>query len=142
MKKLLLATVACTLLATQVHADKLDDSFVEVPGLWCWSPETKNLDKAPKGWHTTIYTRIDASTKKRCNKTRGNGDWIYIDNNTGISGSEYTCVTVEGGDNDWQSVGHLEKFLSPSRRESDSVTASGHRRMERAGHGAEGLFRC
>jgi hypothetical protein len=36
--------------------------------------------------------------------------------------------------------GHLEKFLSPSRRKSDSMTASGHRRMERAGHGAEGLF--
>jgi hypothetical protein len=26
------------------------------------------------------------------------------------------------------------------RRESDSVTASGHGRMERAGHGAEGFF--
>ena len=38
--------------------------------------------------------------------------------------------------------GHLEKFLSPSRRESDSVTASGHGRMERADHGAEGFFRC
>src|SRR5436309_4213148 len=38
--------------------------------------------------------------------------------------------------------GHLEKFLSPSRHESDSVTARGHGRMERAGHGAEGLFRC
>jgi len=36
----------------------------------------------------------------------------------------------------------LEKFLSPSRHESDSVTARGHGRMERAGHGAEGLFRC
>src|SRR3989442_11089942 len=34
--------------------------------------------------------------------------------------------------------GHLEKFLSPSRHESDSVTARGHGRMERAGHGAEG----
>jgi hypothetical protein len=38
--------------------------------------------------------------------------------------------------------GHLEKFLSPSRHESDSVTVRGHGRMERAGHGAEGLFRC
>src|SRR6184192_3120240 len=38
--------------------------------------------------------------------------------------------------------GHLEKFLSPSRHESDSVTARGHGRMERAGHGAEELFRC
>src|SRR5438093_2574648 len=27
--------------------------------------------------------------------------------------------------------GHLEKFLSPSRHESDSVTARGHGRMER-----------
>src|SRR5947208_1574486 len=32
-------------------------------------------------------------------------------------------------------IGHLEKFLSPSRHESDSVTARGHGRMERAGHG-------
>src|SRR5262249_10330812 len=39
-------------------------------------------------------------------------------------------------------VGQLEKFLSASRHESDSVTARGHGRMERAGHGAEGLFRC
>ena len=39
-------------------------------------------------------------------------------------------------------TGHLEKFLSPSPRESDSVTARGHGRMERASHGAEGLFRC
>ena len=38
--------------------------------------------------------------------------------------------------------GHLEKFLSPSRHESDSVTACGHERMERAGREAEGLFRC
>jgi hypothetical protein len=38
--------------------------------------------------------------------------------------------------------GHLEKFLSPSRCESDSLTARGNGRMEEAGHGAEGLFRC
>src|SRR6266508_6195489 len=38
------------------------------------------------------------------------------------------------------SPGHLEKFLSPSRHESDSMTVRGHGRMERAGHGAEGLF--
>jgi len=38
--------------------------------------------------------------------------------------------------------GRLEKFLSPSPRESDSVTARGNERMERASHGAEGLFRC
>jgi len=38
--------------------------------------------------------------------------------------------------------GHLEKFLSPSRHESDSVIVRGHGRMERAGHGADGLFRC
>src|SRR2546421_3741962 len=38
--------------------------------------------------------------------------------------------------NAWQLlIGHLEKFLSPSRHESDSVTARGHGRMERAGHG-------
>jgi putative ABC transport system substrate-binding protein len=38
--------------------------------------------------------------------------------------------------------GHLEKFLSPSRCESDSLTARGNGRMEEASHGAEGLFRC
>src|SRR5262245_8450973 len=38
--------------------------------------------------------------------------------------------------------GHLEKFFSPSRYESDSLTAMGHGRMERASHGADGLFRC
>jgi len=43
---------------------------------------------------------------------------------------------------EFKHCGHLEKFLSPSRHESDSVTARGHGRMERAGHGAEGLFRC
>ena len=43
---------------------------------------------------------------------------------------------------DQQTIGHLEKFLSPSRRESDSLTALGNARMERASHGAEGLFRC
>jgi predicted helicase len=42
---------------------------------------------------------------------------------------------------DFETFGHLEKFLSPSRHESDSVTARGYG-MERAGHGAEGLFRC
>jgi putative tryptophan/tyrosine transport system substrate-binding protein len=40
------------------------------------------------------------------------------------------------------SLGHLEKFLSPSPHESDSVSAGGHGRMERARHAAEGLFRC
>src|SRR5262249_54992317 len=39
-------------------------------------------------------------------------------------------------------VGHLEKFFSPSRCESDSLTAMGHGRMERPSHGADGLFRC
>ena len=38
--------------------------------------------------------------------------------------------------------GHLEKFLSPSPHESDSITVRGKGRMERACHGAEGLFRC
>src|SRR2546428_401285 len=104
MKKLLLAAVTTCALLTQAHADKISDTFAEVEGLWCYSPETKNLDKAPKGWVTTIYTRVDASTKKRCNRISGNTDWIYIDNNTGTSGSEYTCVTVEGGDNGEQSV--------------------------------------
>jgi hypothetical protein len=36
--------------------------------------------------------------------------------------------------------GHLEKFLSPSRHESDSVTARGHGRMERAVMGQKGFF--
>src|SRR5215475_3678361 len=35
------------------------------------------------------------------------------------------------------SLGHLEKFISPSRCETDSLTARGSGRMERASHGAE-----
>src|SRR6516165_11277791 len=42
---------------------------------------------------------------------------------------------------DWYKSGHLEKFFSPSRCESDSLIAMGHGRMERASHGADGLFR-
>jgi len=41
-----------------------------------------------------------------------------------------------------RTIGHLEKFLSPSRCESESLTARGNGRMEEASHGAEGLFRC
>ena len=37
--------------------------------------------------------------------------------------------------------GRLEKFFSPSLRESDSVTARENGQMERASHGTEGLFR-
>jgi hypothetical protein len=96
MRKLLLATVACTLLATQAQADKIDDSFAKVNGLWCYSSETKNLDPAPKGWKTTIYT------KKGC--TRKTGDWLFIDDNVTLSGDEYTCLTIEGGDNGWANV--------------------------------------
>jgi sulfatase maturation enzyme AslB (radical SAM superfamily) len=39
-------------------------------------------------------------------------------------------------------LGRLEKFFSPTRCESDSLAAMGHGRMERASHGADGLFRC
>src|SRR6266700_1570927 len=60
---------------------------------------------------------------------------IFAEHPTGIT------VRTERGCETW-TCGHLEKFLSPSRHESDSVTARGHGRMERAGHGAEGLFRC
>src|SRR5262249_16863483 len=41
-----------------------------------------------------------------------------------------------------EAKGPLEKFISPSRCESDSLTARGSGRMERASHGAEGFFRC
>src|SRR5215468_947618 len=37
-----------------------------------------------------------------------------------------------------RSLGHLEKFFSPSRCESDSLIAMDHGRMERASHGADG----
>src|SRR5262249_16078699 len=48
------------------------------------------------------------------------------------------------GREQWHTIkqGHLEKLFSPSRCESDSLTAMGHGRMERASHGANGLFRC
>jgi hypothetical protein len=38
-------------------------------------------------------------------------------------------------------AGHLEKSLSPTPHESDSVTARGNGRMERASHGAKRFFR-
>src|SRR5438045_3788270 len=41
-----------------------------------------------------------------------------------------------------ETLGRLEKFLSPSSHESDSVSARANGRMERASHGAEGVFRC
>src|SRR5262244_2280868 len=47
----------------------------------------------------------------------------------------------EGNVPDQQRGGHLEKFFSPSRCESDSLIAMDHGRMERASHGADGLFR-
>jgi uncharacterized protein YbjT (DUF2867 family) len=40
-----------------------------------------------------------------------------------------------------KTVGHLEKSLSPTPHESDSVTARGNGRMERASHGAKRFFR-
>src|SRR6266436_7775931 len=51
-------------------------------------------------------------------------------------------VQVRGDNTGPHTLGHLEKFFSPSPHESDSVTARGNGRMERASHGAEGLFRC
>src|SRR5258708_37772596 len=39
------------------------------------------------------------------------------------------------------SIGRLEKFLSPSPRESASASARGHGRMERTRHGADTLLR-
>jgi hypothetical protein len=39
------------------------------------------------------------------------------------------------------SLGRLEKFFSPSLRESDAVIARENGQMERASHGTEGLFR-
>jgi hypothetical protein len=52
------------------------------------------------------------------------------------------CNKENGIEESKLSVGRLEKLLSPSRRESDSVGARGNGRIERASHGAEGLFRC
>jgi hypothetical protein len=56
------------------------------------------------------------------------------------------CGTIANADPyeviPFHTKGHLEKFLSPSRCESDSLTARGNGRMEEASHGAEGLFRC
>src|SRR5262245_45301648 len=53
-----------------------------------------------------------------------------------------TRTGVNGDQPAFETHGHLEKFFSPSRYESDSLTAMGHGRMERASHGADGLFRC
>ena|SRR6516164_4314448 len=56
---------------------------------------------------------------------------------TGASNHVYVAYNDLG-----KTIGHLEKFFSPSRCESDSLIAMGHGRMERASHGADGLFRC
>src|SRR5262249_61870008 len=61
-----------------------------------------------------------------------------------IGSSKNGKLQIELGTIQGQSknTGHLEKFFSPSRYESDSLTAMGHGRIERASHGADGLFRC
>jgi len=61
----------------------------------------------------------------------------YIEHDALVPG-----LGVRVTDSGHKTFGHLEKFLSPSRHESDSVIVRGHGRMERAGHGADGLFRC
>ena len=69
---------------------------------------------------------------------RGKVQCIYLDPPYGIkfnSNFQWSTTTRKVG-------GHLEKFFSPSRYESDSLTAMGHGRIERASHGADGLFRC
>jgi hypothetical protein len=78
----------------------------------------------------------------------GQSNVLYQINTPGLSGIWDTSENITG--NNQQGAlsnfdlfnGHLEKFLSPTPHESDSVTASGHGRMERAGHGAKRFFRC
>jgi hypothetical protein len=87
MKKV--ALIALLLASTSpAHADKLDDSFPEIQGTWCYLRQ----DGA-----TTTYARTDPTTKKRCSKT-GKVEWITIDNVATFSGSEYSCLAKEGGD--------------------------------------------
>src|SRR5262245_6799124 len=79
-------------------------------------------------------------------------EWVFVGSpltpnalNGGKAGfPEYHNVYIEPGSYEIykKTYGDLEKSLSPSPRESDSMTARGHGRMERASHGAEGLFRC
>jgi LptA/(LptD N-terminal domain) LPS transport protein len=67
---------------------------------------------------------------------------VFYEEETGTRTTD-AAAPGAGGDRQIRLIeGHLEKFFSPSRCESDSLTAMGHGRMERASHGADGLFRC
>src|SRR5262249_59790053 len=68
-----------------------------------------------------------------------NGQWASLTNGYGIG---HKRADDSFGQACRIAFGHLEKFFSPSRYQSDSLTAMGHGRIERASHGADGLFRC
>jgi hypothetical protein len=99
MRKLLLAAAACALLAMQAHADKISDSFSEFEGTWCF---LRSIDK-----DITEYTRLNPKTKKPCTRG-GNTDWITINNVATFSGSEHTCLAIEGGD--YRKIGNHMMF--------------------------------
>src|ERR1700747_2493699 len=80
---------------------------------------------------------LQGDTEMRCKQLV-----VFYEEETGTRTTD-AAAPGAGGDRQIRLIeGHLEKFFSPSRCESDSLTAMGHGRMERASHGADGLFRC
>jgi hypothetical protein len=67
---------------------------------------------------------------------------VYAKMSVRIAGIALPATVLKQGSAEDIDLRGPRKSLSPSPRESDSVTARGHGRMERASHGAEGLFRC
>jgi hypothetical protein len=87
MKKLLVTAACLAMLVTQAQADKISDTFKEVEGTWCFRSE---IDDGKGPYKSTTYT-------KPCTKN-GDVEWLTIDKVATMSGSEYTCLAVEGGD--------------------------------------------
>src|SRR5262249_3806263 len=92
---------------------------------------------APSELPSNIY-RLDPRTG-RAAVVEGTLD---LPNGVEFSPDESKCYIEDSGPNPRPiyAYGHLEKFLSPTPHESDSVTARGNGRMERAGHGAKRFF--
>ena len=94
-----------------------------------WVPPSHPLQKALEDWGASIEKASNGSIKYK----------VYPSQQLGKAFDHYDMA--RDGIADF-TYGHLEKFFSPSRCESDSLIAMGHGRMERASHGADGLFRC
>src|SRR5262249_52710533 len=107
---------------------EFQDRMDRIVGLWLFLDEVDNnvFDDGANDCDDGAYPANPSreSLHRIDHKTRPSGNLILV----------FDPIT--------EHQGHLEKFFSPSRYESDSLTAMGHGRIERASHGADGLFRC